>query len=125
MPPMKFSAALFALAPLVAAVPAFIRDTTIASPKPEIQGNVFVCDAIDFAGNCATFHGASAQCVPFPSDFDNVISAFGPDSDQDCFIFVEDNCTGGTFGPIRNPGISDLRTIGFNDVISSFACFFG
>ncbi|KAJ7111921.1 hypothetical protein C8R44DRAFT_882952 [Mycena epipterygia] len=122
---MKFSA-LFPLAPLVAAVPAIVNDTVtlvnVVSPTPAIQGTVFVCVNAGFEGPCASFHGSSGQCVAFSSDFDNVISAFGPDSGQDCFIFVEDNCTGRSDGPIRDPGISDLSTIGFNDVIPSFAC---
>ncbi|KAJ7846933.1 hypothetical protein B0H13DRAFT_2362732 [Mycena leptocephala] len=85
---MRFTGALFALAPLVAVVPAVVRDTNTVSPTPQIQGNVFVCVDAGFQTACALFHGASAQCVAFSSDFDNDISAFGPDSDQDYFIFV-------------------------------------
>ncbi|KAJ6603742.1 hypothetical protein B0H10DRAFT_1703141, partial [Mycena sp. CBHHK59/15] len=75
----------------------------------------FVCVDANFGAPCATFHGASGQCVAFSSDFDNVISSFGPDSGQDCFIFVQSGCTGRSDGPIRNPGIPNLATIGFND----------
>jgi hypothetical protein len=35
-----------------------------------------------------TFHGSSGQCVDFGSTLNDRISSFGPDADQDCFIFL-------------------------------------
>ncbi|KAJ7260141.1 hypothetical protein C8J57DRAFT_1637741 [Mycena rebaudengoi] len=132
---MKFAAALFALVPFVAALPPAVRTvqpepeirnaTALIGPTPNTQGNVFVCIDSGFTNICATFHGSSGQCVNFPSNFNDIISSFGPDSGQDCFIFIDGGCSGPQNGPIRNPGISNLATIGFNDAISSFKCFFG
>ncbi|KAJ7255906.1 hypothetical protein C8J57DRAFT_1235826 [Mycena rebaudengoi] len=52
------------------------------------------------------------------------ISSFGPDDGQDCFIFAflssDAGCVGAQNGPIRFPGISNLKTIGFNDKMSSW-----
>ncbi|KAJ7136977.1 hypothetical protein C8R44DRAFT_976360 [Mycena epipterygia] len=136
---MKFSTAFFALVPLVAALPA-VHNTeasnTTAVISARIQGNVFVCVNAGFNIPCDVFHGSSGQCVNFPSSFNDNISAVGPDSDQDCFFFMQvfvkqpndAGCSGASLGPIRNPGIANLNvppTVPFNDHISSFRCFFG
>jgi hypothetical protein len=102
----------------------------------------FVCTAADFQGSCAVFHGASGECVNFSNAFNDVISAIGPDSDQDCFFWKQVipletemaaltyntsssafGCSGEQLGPIRNPGITNLNQAGltdFNDALSSF-----
>ncbi|KAJ6533055.1 hypothetical protein B0H19DRAFT_1272545 [Mycena capillaripes] len=83
----------------------------------------FVCTAGGFAGTCGKFHGASGQCVDFLSQFNDEISAIGPDSGQDCFFYLAFNCSSEQLGPIRNPGISNLNSNGFipfNNQISSF-----
>jgi hypothetical protein len=100
----------------------------------------FVCTDINFGGVCTTFHGSSGQCVNFSAEFNDDITSFGPDTGQDCFIFVyayvictrhssfflpteipsDINCGGTSAGPFRNPGVPDLSTINFNDKISSF-----
>ncbi|KAJ7249849.1 hypothetical protein C8J57DRAFT_684914 [Mycena rebaudengoi] len=130
---MKFTTAFFALVPLVAALPPAVRTveagvknaTALVSPTPNIQGNVFVCVDAGFQNGCTLFHGSSGQCVNFGATLNDRISSFGPDPEQDCFIFVDNNCIGFQAGPIRSPGISNLKDIGFNDAISSFKCFFG
>jgi hypothetical protein len=48
----------------------------------------FVCVDAGFSGGCATFHGSSGQCVNFGSTLNDRISSFGPDADQDYFIFL-------------------------------------
>ncbi|KAJ7117572.1 hypothetical protein C8R44DRAFT_879133 [Mycena epipterygia] len=136
---MKFTAAFFALIPLVYAIPA--PDPELPSISSRTQGAVFVCVNAGFTAPCAKFSGASGQCVNFPDAFNNDISSVGPDSGQDCFFFVGTGCSGATLGPIRDPGIADLAepelptttsalgssptSTNFNDQISSFKCFFG
>ncbi|KAK7045009.1 hypothetical protein R3P38DRAFT_2882090 [Favolaschia claudopus] len=130
---MKFTAAFFALIPFVAAMPpVFERSTDTTNSTQELvartQGNVFVCTDAGFTGTCGVFHGNSGECVNLPSQFNDNISSVGPDSGQDCFFYIDINCSGGQLGPIRSPGISNLNvaaTVGFNDHISSFKCFFG
>ncbi|KAJ7222887.1 hypothetical protein C8J57DRAFT_624632 [Mycena rebaudengoi] len=127
---MKFSTAFFALIPLVAALPpAAVHTEAVANskvgPTPNTQGNVFVCQDAGFHTNCQVLHGSSGHCVNVPASLNDVISSFGPDSGQDCFIFEDINCGGDSLGPIRSPGISDLLPIGWGDRMSSFKCFFG
>jgi hypothetical protein len=56
--------------------------------NPHVHSLSFVCTDAEFAGNCDVFHGASGQCVNFPGNFNDDISAVGPDSGQDCFFFM-------------------------------------
>ncbi|KAJ7222896.1 hypothetical protein C8J57DRAFT_1592947 [Mycena rebaudengoi] len=154
---MKRSAAFFALVPLVAAMPPAARTVEAStdtvrttqlimnlpvlkrrqvSPKPNVLGNVFVCVNPNFVSPCATFHGASGQCINFPPPFQHSISSVGPDPGQDCVFFTqvppfnrqvclaysnssEPNCVGRQL-VVRAPGIADLATVGFDDVIMSF-----
>ncbi|KAJ7253422.1 hypothetical protein C8J57DRAFT_1473771 [Mycena rebaudengoi] len=137
---MKLSAAFFALVPLVAAMPPAARTveagTDTVSPKPNVLGNIFVCVDPNFLPPCATFHGASGQCINFPPPFQHSISSVAPDPGQDCVFFTqvppfnrqvylaysessEPNCVGRQL-VVRAPGIADLATFGFDDVIMSF-----
>ncbi|KAJ7592326.1 hypothetical protein C8J56DRAFT_932884, partial [Mycena floridula] len=127
---MQFSVLLLALLPLVAAMPAepvIIREGDVGYNNVKrataTQGNVFVTTAIDFGGDNTIISGGSGQCVNVPSNFNDVISSVGPDPDQDCFFFVDADCNGSRIGPIRSPGVSDLRTTNppINDAISSQA----
>jgi hypothetical protein len=47
----------------------------------------FVCQDAGFHTNCQVLHGSSGHCVNVPASLNDVISSFGPDSGQDCFIF--------------------------------------
>ncbi|KAI4107796.1 MAG: hypothetical protein LQ339_002406 [Xanthoria mediterranea] len=58
-----------------------------------------------------------------PGNYNDVVSAFGPSSGQTCTIYRDTNCRGDSRGGIKYPGISDLRALNFNDVLSSYACF--
>ncbi|KAK7051757.1 hypothetical protein R3P38DRAFT_2857227 [Favolaschia claudopus] len=130
---MKFTAAFLTLIPFVAAMPPVLERSANATDSTHelvgrTQGNVFVCVDAGFNPPCQTFHGNSGQCVNFPAEFNDDITAVGPDSGQDCFFFIDGDCTNAQLGPIRSPGISDLNvaaTVAFNDHISSFKCFFG
>ncbi|KAJ7253445.1 hypothetical protein C8J57DRAFT_1722353 [Mycena rebaudengoi] len=89
---IKFSTAFFALVPLVAALPpAAVHTEAVANskvgPTPNTQGNVFLCQDAGFHTNCQVLHGVSGACVNVPASLNDVISSFGPDSGQGCFIF--------------------------------------
>ncbi|KAF2814007.1 uncharacterized protein BDZ99DRAFT_516629 [Mytilinidion resinicola] len=58
-------------------------------------------------------------CIGITGSWDNAISAFGPDKGLLCTIWDASACTGGGYD-IRWPGIPDLRTVGWDDKISSF-----
>ncbi|KAJ7268440.1 hypothetical protein C8J57DRAFT_1509621 [Mycena rebaudengoi] len=89
---MKFSTALFALIPLIAALPHDLRSTTgNVELVARVQGNVFACSQAGFVNVppaiCRVLHGASNQCVNVPPELNDAISSIGPDSGQDCFFF--------------------------------------
>ncbi|KAJ7347255.1 hypothetical protein DFH08DRAFT_960605 [Mycena albidolilacea] len=119
---MKFTTALFALIPLIYALPAPEGDLGALSART--QGNVRVCVDAGFTGDCTTLHGSSGECVNVPLVFNDNISSVGPDPGQDCFFFMQANCGGSSLGPIRVPGIPNLNIdadVAFNDAISSFS----
>ncbi|KAJ7275863.1 hypothetical protein C8J57DRAFT_1466525 [Mycena rebaudengoi] len=100
-------------------------------------GNVFLCTAAGFTGTCVTIPGATnGGCVDLAGDLDNLVSSFGPDAGQTCWVFDAHGCsTSAPFtAPIVFPGVADLsqmfRTADgvirgpFNDMISSYQCFF-
>jgi hypothetical protein len=61
-----------------------IRDTLHSFTLPVS----FVCVDAGFQNGCTLFHGSSGQCVNFGATLNDRISSFGPDPEQDCFIFV-------------------------------------
>ncbi|KAJ6603069.1 hypothetical protein B0H10DRAFT_2217616 [Mycena sp. CBHHK59/15] len=126
---MKSITAFIVLIPFVAAVPPTLHSASSTEIVARSPGNVFVCVEAGFTGHCGNFAGASGQCVNFPSDFNDDITAVGPDDGQDCFFYIDANCSNEQLGPIRSPGLANLRDtpehLPFNDAISSFKCFFG
>ncbi|VBB74915.1 Putative protein of unknown function [Podospora comata] len=98
----------------------------VAAVKREIEARqgVYVTVHIYWGGTSAYIspvnRGACADLVPA---WKNVISSFGPDSPLVCWIYDGDWCTGDWYGPIYNPGIADLTTVGWNDRINSFICW--
>ncbi|KAJ6534974.1 hypothetical protein B0H19DRAFT_1004320 [Mycena capillaripes] len=133
---MKFTTAFFSFVAIAYAAPApeITPAPTVLSLITRNQGSVYVCTDSNFAGSCTKFTGASGQCVNFSAQFNDDISAFGPDASQDCFFFEDGACSGPSFGPIRDPGVFNLVTYfpptathagSFNDQLSSFKCFFG
>ncbi|KAJ7910945.1 hypothetical protein B0H13DRAFT_2328851 [Mycena leptocephala] len=120
---MKFSTAFFALVPLVAALP----HSEVENLSARTVGHVFACSQAGFVNIppaiCEHYVASkSGDCVDFSPEIDNTVSSFGPDAGQQCFIFADGGCQGPRVGPIFFPGISDLTTIGMNDLISSFFC---
>ncbi|KAJ6592870.1 hypothetical protein B0H19DRAFT_1245680 [Mycena capillaripes] len=120
---MRLSAPFFSLVSLVAALPPAPRAVDVAI-SARTQGNVFVCTDVQFTGSCAVFHGASGQCINFPSAFNDDISSVGPTPARTASSSRNDGgCLGQQLGPVRSPGDSNLlnpATIAFNDQISSF-----
>ncbi|KAF5372147.1 hypothetical protein D9758_004965 [Tetrapyrgos nigripes] len=105
----------------------------ITERAPAQQGNVLVCVAANFAGCVLITNVPSGTCVPLGSDLNDFVSSFGPDPDQQCFVFHDFGCTGTNRGPIEFPGVSDFSQSfftsdgrlndPFNDQISSYQCF--
>ncbi|KAJ6599792.1 hypothetical protein DFH09DRAFT_1503973 [Mycena vulgaris] len=110
------------------------RDTVVKRNP----GDVYLCTAAFWSGYCVLITGAfSGGCVNLASDLDNLVSSFGPDAGQDCYMYDAHDCNillGSSIGPIRSPGGADMsQTINtgseggarpFNDVLSSYRCNF-
>ncbi|TFK72120.1 hypothetical protein BDN72DRAFT_855751 [Pluteus cervinus] len=91
------------------------------------DSEVFYCTDINYGGNCHHSPKITANpagvCHNMKGDvaqFNDAISSFGPDEDLLCTVF---NLSNGRGVPVDYPGYADLRTIGFNDVISSYLCY--
>ncbi|KAI4228609.1 MAG: hypothetical protein LQ349_006527 [Xanthoria aureola] len=109
--------------PTGSVAPAPLEGTVVATevgPEARAAGpTVKLCTDAGFRGRCATFGSTSRVCC----NYNDVVSAFGPSSGQTCTIYRDTNCRGDSRGGIKYPGISDLRALNFNDVLSSYACF--
>ncbi|KAJ7872613.1 hypothetical protein B0H14DRAFT_2570109 [Mycena olivaceomarginata] len=132
---MMFPAALFALVPFVVGLPSalhIVSNNTAAAMvirPPSHPTSIYLLTTPPQIGerqrgNCMLWHGKSNACVTLPPNFNDALSSFGPDTGQDCFIFVETGCSSSTFGPIQHPGFDDLELIGWNNAISSFKCIY-
>ncbi|TFK67861.1 hypothetical protein BDN72DRAFT_858832 [Pluteus cervinus] len=100
------------------------------------SNSVYYCTDINWGGDCHLSPPITGEDVCHNIEggvgqFNDQISSFGPDSGLYCIIFNSDNVdrdyncvfnTNGYMAGITSPGYADLRTIGFNDVISSYLC---
>ncbi|KAJ6538096.1 hypothetical protein B0H19DRAFT_1270461 [Mycena capillaripes] len=97
-------------------------------------GNVYLCTAANFEQYCVYITDAGpGECVNLAGDLNDLVSSFGPDPNQYCYVYRNANCDRNSdqVGPIQAPGIADLSqhiNLGeggiikeFNDVISSYA----
>lgn len=96
---------------------------TSPTAKRALAGSVKYCMDINFGGDCLKVSQFNAtQCVGIGKGFNDQISSFAPDKGLKCTIWSDFDCQGTGFRYITNPGVADLRTSGWNDVISSFEC---
>ncbi|KAJ6572789.1 hypothetical protein DFH09DRAFT_1312565 [Mycena vulgaris] len=120
---MKFTAAFLRSSPSSTpsrySTPLWVRCTSARTPPGECPAAY--CTAP--AANVSTSPPPPPAFIGWGSV--GVLSSIGPDPGQDCFFFVNFQCTGETLGPLRSPGISDLSTTNFNDRIKSSKCFYG
>ncbi|KAJ7051485.1 hypothetical protein C8F01DRAFT_1262816 [Mycena amicta] len=108
--------------PLTAAM-AVLTSAAPAIPVADVDGHVFVCTDVDFAGDCSDYGFVNDVCSNFPPEFQNDISSFGPDQGFECITYTDNDCSpaGLTYTAIW-PGFSTLPP-GINDAISSVICF--
>ncbi|KAK7451682.1 hypothetical protein VKT23_012359 [Stygiomarasmius scandens] len=106
---------------------------TFASGVLLIRLGSLVCVAANFFGCVLITNVPNGICVNLGPDLNNFVSSFGPDPNQDCFIYDGFGCTGANRGPIAFPGVATLAhpfttrdgrpNDPFNDVTSSYQCF--
>ncbi|KAJ7314431.1 hypothetical protein DFH08DRAFT_821448 [Mycena albidolilacea] len=98
-------------------------------------GNVYLCTAANWQQYCVYITDAGpGECVNLAADLNDQVSSFGPDPNQQCYVFAGFDCDplSGRIGPISAPGVADLSKSfntgeegggrPFNDVISSYLC---
>ncbi|TLD20382.1 hypothetical protein PspLS_08461 [Pyricularia sp. CBS 133598] len=116
--------------------PTFVPDSVSASlssagssdgPLAARQGPpaFYACIHPGWTAPCQYFViGVSTQCYNFLGDWDNSISAFGPDQGTICNLYDSPNCVDSprTIGSLVWPGISDLAALGWDNAVSSFRC---
>ncbi|KAJ7023997.1 hypothetical protein C8F04DRAFT_1401366 [Mycena alexandri] len=117
------------------------RNMTNEHLDKRTPGNVFLCTDAGFQGTCVEITGAfDGGCVDLGFDLDNLVSSFGPDPGQTCIVYNAHGCADSGAGDpafayfISFPGVSDLsqpfigsdghQNAPFNDIISSYQCFF-
>lgn len=88
------------------------------------QLSVKLCTDPGWGGICITKYAPQRDCIGKFSEFNDRISAFGPEKGQRCTIYKDDGCKGDYFTNIRYPGYSNLKTIGFDNQMSSYDCVF-
>ncbi|TFK72121.1 hypothetical protein BDN72DRAFT_855753 [Pluteus cervinus] len=93
---------------------------------------VFYCTDVNWSGNChqspitVDQEGVCRNLKDDVARFNDAISSFGPDEDLHCTVFKDFDCPTNNlynYAAIEYPGYADLRTIGWNDVISSYTCY--
>ncbi|KZW01512.1 hypothetical protein EXIGLDRAFT_692303 [Exidia glandulosa HHB12029] len=91
---------------------------------------VFFTNDINFLGAQIYFPAVPLNlCINMPSNWQNVVSSFGPDVGLVCFGFHFLNCASdiGSFGPVSSPGVStiarwELNGVNWNDKVNSYRC---
>ncbi|KAJ7460241.1 hypothetical protein FB451DRAFT_1181912 [Mycena latifolia] len=92
----------------------------------------YLCTAANWEQYCVYITDAGpGECVNLAGDLNDLVSSFGPDPNQLCYMFRDFDCTGSEVGPIRAPGISDLSqpinlgegggVLSFNDILSYYS----
>ncbi|KAJ7440533.1 hypothetical protein FB451DRAFT_1191541 [Mycena latifolia] len=99
----------------------------------------YLCTAANWQQYCVYITDAGpGECVNLAGDLNDLVSSFGPDPNQQCWLYKDFDCSApngfGRIGPVSSPGIADLSQNinfgeggiypGFNDVLSSYQCYY-
>ncbi|KAL0957112.1 hypothetical protein HGRIS_003206 [Hohenbuehelia grisea] len=85
------------------------------------QDSVELCTDTNFAGSCVVAANTRNKCNNVGAAQNDNISSVHLGAGTACRFWVDGNCQGNSI--IIRTDAPDLRTLGFNDVISSFTCF--
>ncbi|KAJ7460242.1 hypothetical protein FB451DRAFT_1181914 [Mycena latifolia] len=124
---VSYKAVANGTAPL-AEIPASARSHDL---QKRDAGNVYMCTAANWQQYCVYITDASpGECVNLAADLNDLVSSFGPDPNQECYMYSGFDCSETFAGPIVAPGFSGLSqplvfTNGlslpsYNDVMSSY-----
>ncbi|KAF9136466.1 hypothetical protein BGX30_011169 [Mortierella sp. GBA39] len=83
---------------------------------------ITVCTASNFKGACVQFHGILNGCYYLDDYNDAVSSARVDDKNIHCRLFKEGDCTGDNM--LIDRPYKNFQDVTFNDMASSFKCWF-
>jgi len=95
--------------------------------QKRVTGGVYFCTDTNWRGKC--FHSMvttspQGQCFRMKAENKDKVSSFGPDPSIRCLNFMVWSCyEGGNWRMMYYPGIGDLNTIGWNDQMRAFQCW--
>ncbi|ORX89856.1 hypothetical protein BCR34DRAFT_319398 [Clohesyomyces aquaticus] len=99
---------------------------SLKAPEAECEkAGVYVCPDPNWTGHCKYYR----QCMGSSPDncmvLDGKASAIGPDMGAKCLFYKNAFCDdiGGGRLQLEWPGVADLRTNGWDDVVRSYQCF--
>jgi hypothetical protein len=117
-----FSMAMVILLTAMASAVPIATDSDLATAIMRRQDNtipVEFCDDINYNG-CTWFYPQYGICGNL-GEWAGISSVGGLQSGDWCVLFSNGNCQGSS---VRTGNIADLDAINFNDVPSSYACYF-
>lgn len=97
--------------------------TTITLEKRWAYKDVTFCMDANHRGQCATMKIRHALCYNMDRTWNDRVSSVYPARDFRCRLFANANCQGGWKDVGPNWSIANLKTIGWNDKLSSLDCF--
>ncbi|KAJ7105690.1 hypothetical protein C8R44DRAFT_806666, partial [Mycena epipterygia] len=126
----------YAAAVLASSIPAFPpKKVDKVIDAASYMGNVtaeprYLCTGVGFSNYCVLITGERfGACVDLGPDLDKLVSSFGPDPGQTCFLWRFHGC--GSFNTandevmnIKYPGIANLGDVNFDNAASSYHCIF-
>ncbi|GME49229.1 hypothetical protein BKCO1_4400030 [Neofusicoccum parvum] len=104
-----------------------LNDTELEVSKRGLNGEVMrqirVCTDANNRGHCVTqFIKANGLCYDLHPLYNDQTSYFWTNRAV-CYLFKDGACNmQSPWRRVDAPGVSDMKTIGFNDVMSSFRC---
>ncbi|KAK7729469.1 hypothetical protein SLS57_001954 [Botryosphaeria dothidea] len=100
-----------------------VTATTTTLEKRWAYKDVTFCMDANHRGQCATMKIRHALCYNMDRTWNDRVSSVYPARDFRCRLFANANCQGGWKDVGPNWSIANLKTIGWNDKMSSLDCF--
>ncbi|OJD31777.1 uncharacterized protein BKCO1_4400030 [Diplodia corticola] len=90
-------------------------------PRGIVWRDIKICANSKLSGSCLTQRiKANQECYGLPPYMNDKSSSLWV-AQAFCTVYKDQRCTGPS-RQIQEPGIDDFKTIGFNDMVSSFKC---
>ncbi|KAK6535513.1 hypothetical protein TWF694_001968 [Orbilia ellipsospora] len=88
-----------------------LNEGVSATKVKRTPGNVYICDGLNWGGNCNVWHVNNNQCLTVVGGF--FAGSLGPDPGTGCILYRSEDCTDQYTGAIYNPGTGSLQENGY------------